>query len=131
MKIRGRAMDLGRLKLRRANLLLHRLRSVVLRARVAESFPHPLLWVKVKFRGVEVLPHLELGPREAEVLPRPLVRTKAEPRRAGLVPAPGVKLLFMVHRLRHLVSISLKIHVHLSAKILWVIHFRIRRREGL
>ena len=107
---------------------------MVLKARVAEFLPRPVPWAKLVIQrlwGVEVFPHLELGPREAEVLPRPLVRVKAKPRGAGLVPAPGVKLLFMVHRLHHLVSINLKIHVHLLVKMLWVIHIRIRGKGGL
>ena len=107
---------------------------MVLKARVAEFLPRPVPWAKLGIQrlwGVEVFPHLELGPREAEVLPRPLVRMKAEPRGAGLVPVPGVKLRFTVHQLHHLVSISLKIHALHLAEILWVIHFRTRRREGL
>ena len=90
-------------------------------------------WAKLvilRLWGVEVFPHPELEPREAEVLPRPLVRMKAEPRGVGLAPAPGVKLRFMVHQLHHLASISLKIRVLHLADIIWVIHFRIRNREG-
>ena len=87
---------------------------MVLRARVAEFLPRPVPWVKLLIQrlwGVEVFPHLELGPREAEVLPRPLVRMKAEPRGAGLVPAPGVKLRFTVHQLHHMVVINLEVHL--------------------
>ena len=107
---------------------------MVLKARAAEFLPRPVPWVKLvtqRLWGVEVFPHLEPRPREAEVLPRPQVRVMVEPRGAEFFQAPGVKLRFTVHQLHHMVSISLKIRVLHLAEILWVIHFRIRNREGL
>ena len=103
------------------------------KARAAEFLPRSVPSFRLpdqKLQRVGVIPHLEQEPRVAEVLPHPKARVKVEPRGAEFFQAPGVKLRFTVHRLHHMVSINLKIRVLHLAEILWVIHFRIRNREG-